>query len=324
MGETGRGRPHIVLTGATGFIGRHLQRTLCDNGYDISALVRPGSANTAHVLPDVRVRRGALDAPAFLDEVLSGADFVVYAAGAVRGRCVDDFWPANVAGVASVAAAAARVMTHPRIILISSLAASKAQLSDYAASKRAGEDALRACAGIEWTILRPPAVYGPGDREMRPLFTAIRRGLAVIVGPQGQRLSLLHAADLARAVAAIIDGFEHCVGACYELDDGHPQGYGWADIIAQANNGSRTLSVRIPRAVLDRLARWNVALPHRRRHLPMLSPGKVRELSEPSWLCNNQALTAATGWLPRIRLREGVAELFASPPSASPSGWSSQ
>ncbi|MGE0483388.1 MAG: NAD-dependent epimerase/dehydratase family protein [Gammaproteobacteria bacterium] len=311
MGERDEARFRIVLTGATGFIGRHLQRELLDAGHALTVVVRPSSAHRDAVEPAARVHYSELDDLDGLRPVLCEADFAIYGAGAVRGRDADDFDQANIAGVGCFARAAVEVMSRPRVVLLSSLAASRPCLSDYAASKRAGEDALTAGAGLEWAILRPPAVYGPGDREMLPLFTAVRHGLAPRLGPRGQRLALLHVADLVRAVRLVIEHFEACRGHTFELDDGHTKGYDWSEIVAHARGRLPVALVPVPRLVLAAIAWVNLLLARVFGYLPMLTPGKVNELSASCWLCDNQPLSAATGWRPQIALGDGVNAMFA-------------
>jgi nucleoside-diphosphate-sugar epimerase len=301
--------PRILLTGATGFIGRHLQRALRDAGCTLTALVRPASRRRDAIAPGVRVLEAALDDTSRLVDALARTDLVIYGAGSVRGRSAADFHPANVNGLAALASVSGH-MPDPRVVLVSSLAASRPAVSHYAASKRAGEELLKASAA-RWVVLRPPAVYGPGDTEMRPLLATIRRGLVPIIGPSGQRLSLLYADDLARAVVAVVQHFDACAGRVFELDDGHPYGYGWDEIAAATRGSSRCLRLRIPRAFLALLARANLHCSKWFGYAPMLTPGKVRELCEPYWLCNNHALTAATGWAPHIQLREGARDTFA-------------
>ncbi|MGR8919514.1 MAG: NAD-dependent epimerase/dehydratase family protein [Gammaproteobacteria bacterium] len=310
MDEADGARQHVVLTGATGFIGRHLQQALLEHGHQVTAIVRPGSARAHSVAAGVTPVVCALDDRAGLDRALAGADLVIYAAGSVRGRHPADFAAANVDGVTATAAAAARSMRRPRLLLVSSLAASRPHLSDYAASKHAGEQALARQAAVSAVVLRPPAVYGPGDVEMRPLLASIRRGLAVIVGPGGQRLSLIYAADLAAAVVAVVEQFDACAGGVFELDDGRPGGYGWDDIVAAARGRLPVVRVRVPRALLRALAWLNLGLSAMLGYAPMLTPGKVRELSEPSWLCNNQRLSAATAWHPQVVLSDGANATF--------------
>lgn len=309
MDEDFRLKPSIALTGATGFIGRELQRQLCAAAYPLRALLRPGSRHRGHLLDTTHSIEVALDDERALAAALDGIEVVVYCAGAVRGAKAAHFAPANIDGLRHLCRAAAKQPKPPHILLISSLAATRPHLSDYARSKFEGEQVLRAST-LRWTILRPPAVYGPGDREMLPLFRAIRAGLALIVGPRTQRLSLLHVEDLGRAVLACIAHRDACTGMSFEPDDEYAHGYGWADIVACARGAMPVLQVHVPRCVLALTAHLNLAMSRMLRRAPMLTPGKVRELSEPSWLCDNSRLRAVTGWVPQVQLRTGIARLF--------------
>lgn len=302
-------RRPVLLAGASGFVGRHLQTHLLDLGYPVHALVRPASVRRAGIDARCRVIEGALDDIDLLRRALSEAGAVVYAAGTVRGRRADDFHAANVAGVASLIEALRASGTGLPLVLISSLAASRPELSDYAASKRAGEALLDDAADLAWTILRPPAVYGPGDVEMRPLLDLVRRGVALRPGPPQQRLALLHAHDLARAVAACLDAAPVCRQRLFAIDDGKPGGYGWAEIAA-AVRARPVLQIGVPGALLRAVAGLNVLAAGALGYAPMLSPGKVRELQQPSWLCDNSPFTQATGWQPKIGLEQGAAALF--------------
>lgn len=309
MDEDCRLKSPIALTGATGFIGRELQRQLCAAGYPVRALLRPGSRRRGHLLDTIQTIEVALDDERALIAALEGIETIVYCAGSVRGGRPSDFAGANIEGLRHLCRAAARQPTPPHVLLISSLAATRPHLSDYARSKFEGEQVLRAAA-LRWTILRPPAVYGPGDREMLPLFRAIRAGLALVPGPRDQRLSLLHVEDLGRAALACIAQRDACIGMIFEPDDEQPQGYAWADIIAAARGSMPVLEMHVPRTLLTLIAHINLKLSRLFRHAPMLTPGKVRELSEPSWLCDNSRLRVVTGWVPQVPLRTGIARLF--------------
>ncbi len=312
MDDARSGIDHVLLTGATGFIGGHLQTALAAAGYRVTALVRPDSPHRDRVASGVGVCEAALDDGAALTAAVADADLVIYAAGAVRGRDTADFEPANVDGLRNIVSAVRQAPRRPAVVLISSLAASRPALSAYAASKAAGEAVLAGVTEVAWTILRPPAVYGPGDREMRPLFEAMRRGFALRVGPREQRLSLLYAVDLAAAVCAVTGALPRCHGRTFDLDDGRTNGYGWPDILAAVRGQRPALTVPVPRCLLMMLAGANLALARVLGYRPMLTPGKVRELSEPAWLCNNHALSTATGWAPRFTLESGVRATFAS------------
>lgn len=298
--------PRLLLTGATGFIGQHLHRRLLDRGYRLRILLRPASLDRARFDRRCEVEVGELTDAVAVARALAGIDAVVYAAGSVRGRSYHDFTAANVAGVETLVAAMTRQAGQaPPVLLLSSLAAERPELSDYARSKRAGEEVLRRASHLSWSILRPPAVYGPGDVEMRPLLKLIQFGLVVCPGPPGQRLSLLHVSDLVRAVEAWLEHRDACRQRCFGLDDGKPRGYDWGEI-GFAVAGRRVRRLVVPRRLLGALGRANLAAARVLGYAPMLTPGKVRELQQPSWLCDNRALTLATGWQPEIDLARGA------------------
>ena len=236
----------VALIGATGFIGRRVAKMLIAAGHKVVAPIRATSPRREDLPPEMKTVPCSLQADdPDLQEVLGGADAVIYAAGAVRGGSFDDFLPANVHGVQAVADLLVRgTAPAPPILLLSSLAASQPQLSDYARSKREGERVLEEYPQLAATILRPPAVYGPGDQEMRPLFDAMQRGLAVRVGPPEQRLSLLHADDLARAILAWLAANPLVGHGCLELHDGREEGYLFDEIAAACDRPVRVLPSR--------------------------------------------------------------------------------
>ncbi|MEQ8858167.1 MAG: NAD-dependent epimerase/dehydratase family protein [Pseudomonadales bacterium] len=311
----------VLLTGATGFIGKRLHRHLLDLGVAVRVLVRARSVSGAGLDPRCQIVTGELTDSSAMARAVDGIGAAVYCAGAVRGRRARDFEVANVSGLATLLEALGRSgAAAPPLVLMSSLAASRPELSLYARSKHAGERLLDRADHVPWTILRPPAVYGPGDREMRPLLDLIRRGVALRPGPRGQRLALLHVDDLARAVAACLAASGPCRHRAFAIDDGHDQGYDWHEIAA-AVTGRSVRVIGIPGWALRSLGRVNEFVAGFFGFAPMLTAGKARELQQPRWLCDNRAFTHATGWQPDIDLERGVAALFrgpAGPRSSSP------
>jgi len=306
-------RQPVWLSGATGFIGRHLQDALHQAGVPVRALVRPGSKRVEHLHPRSERVSAHLHERAAIVASLRGCRAVIYAAGTVRGRHLRDFSAANVAGVENLVQALALVRPAPPVLLISSLAATQPQLSYYAHSKAEGEAKLRAASGLDWTILRPPAVYGPGDVEMRPIFRLLRSGWALRPGPPEQRIALLHVQDLAFAVLAWLAAPSACTSRSFNIDDGHQHaglgGYAWEEMASAAGNG-RCRLWGVPRWLLDAAARLNVTLSHLLRYQPMLTPGKGRELQHPTWICDNSPFSGLTGWRPKVDLGMGLDALF--------------
>ena len=298
----------IFITGAAGFIGQRLVFTLLEQGVHVRALVRPGIQSDSRIPKACeQVSVGLTDVNGLAD-IVTSCDAVIYCAGSVRGRNASDFSVANINGVKAMIEALERSNSATPMLLLSSLAASKPELSDYAYSKHAGEQLLQGTA-LNWTILRPPAVYGPGDREMLPIFKMIRRGVLARVGPTDQRLSLLHVDDLVNAIITWLSAPHKCLHATYAIDDGTPGGYDWK-AIAEAINDKKVNMLVIPRFVLDGAARLNLLFSGMLGYAPMLSPGKVRELVESEWLGDNRAFTEATGWRPKLDLRQGAQQLF--------------
>ena len=298
----------IAVTGGTGFIGGMLIHHLVNAGYQVRALTRDRSAHKLPQLAGLEAVSGSLQDSNSLQRLLQGASAVVHCAGAVRGVTAADFNAVNVDGVIQLVRAALSLSPRPRFLSLSSLAARAPQLSHYASSKHQGEQALASMAAdMEWVALRPPAVYGPGDKEMLPLFQWMGRGIAPVLGEAHARVSLLYVEDLCAAVLRWLEAGQ-CESGIYELHDTQAGGYNWDEIIANVSalRARRILRLPLPTALLRSLAGLNVTAARLIGYAPMLTPGKVRELRHPDWVADNTALTAAIGWQPEISLQEGL------------------
>lgn len=303
-------RRTVAVTGATGFIGSHIVRQLADAGYRVRVLARRLPVHPVYAERPVEAVFGSLGEAASLRALLAGADAVVHCAGLVKARSREQFFEVNAAGVRLVAEAARAQAAPVRFLLLSSLAAREPQLSDYAASKRAGETALTQAGGaLAWTIIRPPAVYGPGDHETLTFFRAAQRSVVAVPGARSSRFSLIYASDLARSVHKTLESGA-TVGTTFEVDDGRSGGYSWEDLAAAAGAalGTRPNLIRIPRPALQAFAffnEWGSALGSK---APMLTRGKAREISHPDWTCRDRTLTQITGWKPQVEIEAGFAE----------------
>lgn len=295
----------IAITGLTGFIGGRLSAKLLNLRADVRAIVR----SQGKLQPGIVPLRISLNDVQGLREAFADVDSVVHLAGAVRGRGFEDFREANVDAVRNLCTAIEAHSPPPPLLLVSSFAARRPELSDYASSKRAGEEVLGAWSHLDHTVLRPPAVYGPGEVEMRPLLDWMRRGLTVIPGNPHQRLAFLHVDDLADAIVAWLRDPARCRHGRFEIDDGTPDGYDWP-AIARAAGAPRNRTVVVPVAMLAGLARLNLAASKLFGYAPMLTPGKVRELILESWACADGAFGAITGWRPRYDLASGLKQMY--------------
>lgn len=254
--------------------------------------------------------QGDLHNAAALRRLVDDAFAVVHCAGAVRGVSQADFDRVNVQGVENlVAAMTADGQAEPaRLLSLSSLAAREPSLSFYAQSKSRGEQVLvEQASQIPWLALRPPAVYGPGDRELLPLFRLMAKGIAPVFGRRDARFSMIYVDDIAGLVLAWLRQSVP-VSGIYAFDDGKPGGYGWDEVAATVARLCRrpVRTVRVPAPVLDIPARINRSLAGMFGYAPMLTPEKLRELRHPDWVCDNQSLQRVLDWQPRYPLEQGL------------------
>ena len=302
----------VALTGATGFIGTALIKQLQLAGWQVKALYRSKPGRSPISSQNLTWVAGELSDLASLNSLMADADAVIHCAGAVRGVTQADFDLINEIGARHVAEVAAAQNKPPRLLLISSLAARMPELSHYAGSKMRGELAIKN-SPLRWTIFRPPAVYGPGDRELLPLFQSMAKGLAPLPAGANGRFSIIHVDDLAAAIVHCL-GQDAGDGQTFELDDGHLGGYDWPKVIQIAQavlcNGGKIRRLPIPIGLLKLVAWTNFYAAQLLRYAPMLTPGKIREITHSDWLCDNNDITRITGWQPTCELAQGLAGLF--------------
>ena len=298
----------IAITGATGFIGQRLARALVSAGHELRALTRQPSAALPPAIEQIPGDLADTDA---LGHLVRGVDAVMHLAGAVRGARANDFDHPNVQGTRNLLLRMQHEAPECPLLFISSLAAREPALSHYAASKRKAEHLLVELANERpWLILRPPAVYGPGDREMLPVFRFMARtGIAPCAGKRSDRLSLIFVDDLVAVAMAWLQRATTVRSGCMSLHDGQAGGYDWNDLarLTGIACGRTVRSWEVPRPLLDLAARVNPLLCALLGSAPMLSPAKLRELRHPDWVCDNREITQLLGWEPRISLTEGLA-----------------
>lgn len=297
----------VAITGVTGFIGRHIAENLLARGFTLRALTRQPSRRSVKNLQWVQ---GDLQQPESLAQLVSGADSVVHCAGQVRGHNEAVFTRCNVGGSLNLMQAAKESGRCQRFLFISSLAARHPDLSWYAKSKYVAEQQLSAQASpVALGIFRPTAVYGPGDKELKPLLNWMLRGVLPRTGAPDARLSFLHVSDLAEAVGQWL-----CAASPlpqpYELCDGLSTGYSWESlrrIGAQVRRGPVRL-IAVPRPLLNWLADVNVLTSRIAGKEPMLTRSKIQELTHPDWSANNKSLSEDIDWFPKITLQHALRE----------------
>ena len=236
---------------------------------------------------NVRLVQGDLQNSAALDALTEDAEVVIHIAGVIGALNRNDFFVSNEQGSLAVAEAAARNGVR-RFIYISSLAAREPELSMYGASKRAGEVAVEKFkTQMSVVILRPPAVYGPGDRGTLPLLRSLTQSIAVIPGNSISRFSLIYVDDLARI---IVEAAEATRTGTVEVDDGQRQGYGWKDLaqIASAAEQKSIKPIFLPKSVAMAVGVGVEAIAKLSGTLPFVSPDKIQQLYFGDWVARGE------------------------------------
>nr|WP_295660768.1 NAD-dependent epimerase/dehydratase family protein [Polymorphobacter sp.] len=293
----------LAVTGGTGFVGGHLLAAATAHGHTVRALTRRPQPPR----PGVAWITGDLNSPG---DLCTGAEAVIHIAGTITATSRAEFDAGNVAGTASIIAAA-RAAGVTRFVHVSSLAAREPGLSDYGASKAAAET-LVAGSGLEWAIVRPPGVYGPGDRETLPVFQMVSRGIAVL--PGDGRFSLIDVSDLSAALLALAasDGIAASGGGIAEIDDGHGA-YSHADLARAIGVavGRTPLLLRLPLGVLRATATVETTLARLQKRGPKMTHDRARYLGHPDWVAATARGLPATLWQPKTHLPEGLARAVA-------------
>jgi nucleoside-diphosphate-sugar epimerase len=310
--------PLAAVTGATGFIGRHVVSAFAAAGWRVRILARrePAIAEWRGLCP--QTVPGTLQDATALERLVDGAAAIVHLAGLIKAARRRAFFEVNCDAAARLADIAGRLAPQAHFVLVSTLAAREPAISDYAASKRAGEDAVRARLDARATVLRPPAVYGPADPETLRFFRLAGRRIVFLPGPPQARAALIHVQDLARLIVVLAAAAP--TGRVLAAADARPEGYGWREILqtaARAVGNADARFVRAPRLMLRAVA-WAGDVGRLFGAATMINSHKLREVSHLDWsvAAAEQALPA--GWSPRFGLEPGFADAVAWYRSA---GW---
>jgi nucleoside-diphosphate-sugar epimerase len=284
----------IAVTGGTGFVGARLLAALAKTSHDVRALTRRPMQDQ----PGLAWVPGSLENQEALDRLADGADALIHVAGVINADEAG-FEAANVRGTAAVLEAA-QAQGVRRFVHVSSLAAREPELSRYGGSKARSEALVRG-SGLDFAIVRPPAVYGPGDRETLELFRMASRGL-ILLPPEG-RLSLIHADDLAQFLIALVSA--KAPPTLTEPDDGKPGGWTHREFAFALSEavGRKALALSMPRgavrlgALLDRLIR---------RDRAKLTADRAAYFCHPDWVADPAVAPPTSLWAPVIDSREGL------------------
>lgn len=290
----------IALTGGTGFVGQAVLDTAAGRNLPIAALAR------RIPLDDTRAERwiggdlGNVDA---LTDLVGGARALVHVAGLTNTPDSAQFSEVNVTGTQNVIDAV-KAAGVKRLVFVSSLSARKPELSAYGSSKAAAEELVQT-SGLDWTIVRPPGVYGPRDVDYFEMFRTAKLGF-VPLPPRGAS-SIIHADDLSRLLLDLVDGQPALVRKkIFEPDDGREGGWSHKELAAAIGRavGRRVVAPHLPATLLSFAASADKLL---RGSRAKLTQDRVGYMCHPNWVARFDRKVPAAIWQPQIAGEEGLA-----------------
>lgn len=287
----------LAITGGTGFVGSHLIDVALAAGHSVKALTRreqPPRDKVEWIAGDL----GSRDA---LEKLVGHADAVIHVAGTINAANPAGFDKGNVQGTLAMLAAATAGGVQ-RFVHVSSLAAREPKLSLYGASKAKAEELVHS-SGLDWAIVRPPAVYGPGDKETLELFRMAKLGL-MLMPPKG-RVSVIHAVDLSKLLIALAAPSAPS-NRLFEPDDGKAGGWThreFARALAAAV-GTKAAVISSPGILLRVAARADQFL---RGEKAKLTVDRAAYFSHRNWVVEPKRAAPLKLWRPEIETLSGLA-----------------
>ncbi|MCW8797291.1 MAG: NAD-dependent epimerase/dehydratase family protein [Chlorobium sp.] len=315
---------NILVTGATGFIGAVVVDYLKSRGDTVRVLTRPESDPGKASSMKVEILTGRYDDPASLRKALEGMDMVFHLAGVTKSVDEKGFYDGNVLPVKNLLESVMQVNPGlKRFLLVSSLAAAgpadnpdpgsreeddSKPVSVYGESKLEAEKiCLSFRDRLPVTIVRPPAVYGPGDRDVLQFIRMLQKGLVLGAGDvKKQRLSLVHVDDLVRGMVMAAES-PAGTGEMYYITS--PKGYSWEELSAAAARElgvKRIFSISLPKSLMKMLGYVAGSISSVTGRSGFLNPDKVSEMVQDYWVCSPRKAERQLGFTSAVSLEDGM------------------
>ncbi|MCC6494531.1 MAG: NAD-dependent epimerase/dehydratase family protein [Pirellulales bacterium] len=325
-----------LITGASGFVGSNLAQRLCKDLCQVRCLVRSTSRLELLDSLSLEFAQGSLDDAASLRAAVKNVDVVFHLAGRVAALKSQEFIRDNVEGTRLLAQVCAEQASPPVLVMVSSLAAGGVgtmksprretdpdrPVSAYGRSKLAAEQAaLAAAPDLSMSFIRPPMVFGQGDRASLQMFRGMKL-LPVHLSPGFRRfpISLVHVADLCDALVRIAQRAERTTGRdaapppgqgrYYIAADRHVT-YGQMGLLAAQAAGWRVATLPLPKPIFWFAGAMGELAGRRRGRAGIVNWDKAREATAKGWVCSDEKLRTQLGYRPAATLEERFAETVA-------------
>lgn len=306
---------NALVTGATGFIGSHLCEELVKRGYKVICLSRAASNLKWIEDLDIDLCKGDCEDRASLLRAVENVDYVFHLAGLTKATSEDDFFCVNAKGTENlIGAVSERNPKLKRFVYLSSLAAAgpssngtpvredapSAPVSNYGKSKLEGERAVLARKdSMPITILRPPAVYGPRDRDMLLMFKMIKKGVFFDLGKC--YYSLLYVDDLVQGIVQCAES-EKAEGKVYFLSDAE---FHTGEAVAMEISSAlevKALRLKVPKFAMPFFAFIGEKIDKK----GIINRDRIKDFRHSHWICDPQKVREEIGFIPKVGLKEGI------------------
>lgn len=316
-------KERVLITGASGFVGYHLIQEALKNNLEVFAAVRK-SSNISHLKGlDIQYTDLTYNDPAVLQKEIQEKQYqyIIHAAGVTRARTVAEYNTINAEYTFNLAKAAVDSgIKLKKFVLVSSLAAigplnslegiiddytPPHPVTAYGESKLLAEKKLKSISDLNYTILRPTAVYGPRDTGIFIFFKQLSRGIEAYIGKSEQKLSFIYVSDLAQTcISALYNGNNKA----YNLSDGNSYSkYDLGNNTRKSLN-RKTLKFHISVNFMKIVATLAENVSYLKGEAPILNKEKLNELTAVNWICNTEPAKKDLNFVPHFNLQRGVAE----------------
>ncbi|MBO8130441.1 MAG: NAD(P)-dependent oxidoreductase [Candidatus Marinimicrobia bacterium] len=314
----------ILVTGATGFIGRNLVRKLLQKNYYVRCLIRNTSIKPSEFIGKVQWIVGNLSDYTTLIPAIEGIDVVIHLAGVIEANKKSDYFKVNYYGMVNLLEAIKKSGRRGiKFLYVSSLASAgpsnnnspkkedsiNSPVSNYGRSKLAGEIALlKECDYVNAVIVRPAIVYGPGDKETFSFFKYVKNHLRPVIGFKERYFSLIYLEDL---VKLIIQLMERNIESCEIFFASDGKIYTASQLLKQVSKimNKWTIPIPVPLFLLKFIAIVNTIFSFISGKVPIINIDKYYEIREQYWMCSADKIFSL-GFKPSYDLERGLRETY--------------
>ncbi|MBI3189813.1 MAG: NAD-dependent epimerase/dehydratase family protein [Ignavibacteriales bacterium] len=313
----------VLITGATGFIGSHLTESLHEKGYQLRCLIRKTSSLEWLKHLPIEYVYGDLFDEKVLQSVVQDVDYVYHLAGITKAKTKEEYFRGNHLATKNLLRAVLKFNPNvKRFVHISSQAAVGPSLNGkavdeqtpfhpittYGISKMEAEkECLQLMNKLPITITRPPAVYGPRDKDVFEFFNTMNKGLQPMIGFGKKYVSLVHVKSL---VDGIILAGEHPKGVGQTYFISSEQFYHWKEI------GELTASIMQKKVFRLKVPIWGVYVIGLFAEIfskfsskpALLNLEKVKDIIQDAWTCDISKAMNEVGYRESISLGKGIRE----------------